>query len=168
MGEAAGIARVEDVMFRHVVSGTPDSTIREAANLLRGRTVGALPILEGERLVGIVTISDSLDLLGRGTGARRRGDPEKTGHRGIAGRSFTAALRARARSEHLFQTHPGHGWAAQPTEREESDDEERNWPIDSRGADRARRRVGRVHSDGAAQTGHADQTRARAAAAATS
>lgn len=57
-GEAAGIARVEDVMFRHVVSGTPDLTIREAANLLRGRTVGALPILEGERLVGIVTLDD--------------------------------------------------------------------------------------------------------------
>ena len=65
-GEAAGIARVEDVMFRHVVSGTPDLNIREAANLLRGRTVGALPIFEGERLVGIVTISDLLDLLGRG------------------------------------------------------------------------------------------------------
>ena len=41
-------------------------TIREAANLLRGRTVGALPILEGKRLVGIVTISDFLDLLGQG------------------------------------------------------------------------------------------------------
>jgi acetoin utilization protein AcuB len=65
-GEAQGIARVEDVMFRHVVSGNPDLTIREAANLLRGRTVGALPIFERERLVGIVTISDLLDLLGRG------------------------------------------------------------------------------------------------------
>ncbi len=65
-GEAAGIARVEDVMCRHVVSGTSDLTIREAANLIRGRTVGALPIFEGERLVGIVTISDLLALLGRG------------------------------------------------------------------------------------------------------
>jgi acetoin utilization protein AcuB len=65
-GEAEGIARVEDVMFRHVVSGTPDLTIRRAANLLRGRTIGALPIFEGKQLVGIVTISDLLDLLGRG------------------------------------------------------------------------------------------------------
>jgi acetoin utilization protein AcuB len=65
-GEAEDIARVEDVMLRHVVSGTPDLTIREAANLLRGRTIGALPIFEGKRLVGIVTISDLLDLLGRG------------------------------------------------------------------------------------------------------
>ena len=65
-GEAEGIARVEDVMFRHVVSGAPDLTIRRAANLLRGRTIGALTILEGKQLVGIVTISDLLDLLGRG------------------------------------------------------------------------------------------------------
>lgn len=65
-GEAQGIARVEDVMFRHVVSGTPNLTIRQAANLMRGRMVGALPIFENERLVGIVTISDLLELLGRG------------------------------------------------------------------------------------------------------
>lgn len=65
-GEAEGIARVEDVMFRHVVTGTPDLTIREAANLLRGRTIGALPIFQSRRLVGIVTISDLLELLGRG------------------------------------------------------------------------------------------------------
>jgi CBS domain-containing protein len=65
-GEAEGIARVEDVMFRHVVSGTPNMTIRAIANLMRGRTIGALPIFENERLVGIVTISDLLDLLGLG------------------------------------------------------------------------------------------------------
>ena len=65
-GEAQGIARVEDVMFRHVVSGTPNLTIRQAANLMRGRMAGALPIFENERLVGIVTISDLLELLGRG------------------------------------------------------------------------------------------------------
>ena len=69
-GQAEGIQRVEDVMFRHVVSGAPELTIREAANLLRGRTVGALPILDGTRLVGILTVSDLLDLLGRG--AERR------------------------------------------------------------------------------------------------
>jgi CBS domain-containing protein len=65
-GEAEGIARVEDVMFRQIVTGTPNLTIRAVANLLRGRPVGALPIFENKRLVGIVTISDLLDLLGRG------------------------------------------------------------------------------------------------------
>jgi CBS domain-containing protein len=65
-GEAEGIARVEDVMFRHVLTGTPQLTVREAANLMRGRAVGALPIFEKQRLVGIVTVSDLLDLLGKG------------------------------------------------------------------------------------------------------
>jgi CBS domain-containing protein len=65
-GEAEGIARVEDVMFRHIVTGSPNLTIRAVANLMRGRTVGALPIFENNRLVGIVTFSDLLDLLGRG------------------------------------------------------------------------------------------------------
>ena len=71
-GEAEGIARVEDVVLRHVASGTPEMTIREAAKLLRGRTAGALPIFSHDRLVGIVTVSDLLDLIGRGVpGAAR-------------------------------------------------------------------------------------------------
>jgi acetoin utilization protein AcuB len=65
-GEAEGIARVEDVMLRHVVTGTPQLTVREAANLMRGRAVGAIPLLDKRRLVGIVTVSDLLDLLGKG------------------------------------------------------------------------------------------------------
>jgi CBS-domain-containing membrane protein len=67
-GEAEGIGRVEDVMFRNVVTGTPDLTVREAANLMRGRAIGAVPILDKRRLVGIVTVSDLLD---RGTKPRR-------------------------------------------------------------------------------------------------
>src|SRR4051812_20441531 len=62
-GEAEGIARVEDVMLRHVPVAAPDLTIKQAANLLRGRTVGALPVLDREQLVGIVTVSDLLNLL---------------------------------------------------------------------------------------------------------
>jgi len=65
-GAAEGIARVEDVMFHHVVTSTPQLTVREAANLMRGRAVGALPILDRRRLVGIVTVSDLLDLIGKG------------------------------------------------------------------------------------------------------
>jgi acetoin utilization protein AcuB len=65
-GSAEGIARVEDVMFRHVLTGTPQLTVREAANLMRGRAVGALPIFDKQRLVGIVTVSDLLELLGKG------------------------------------------------------------------------------------------------------
>jgi CBS domain-containing protein len=63
---AEGVKYVEDAMSRHVVTGTPDMTIREAANRMRGRADGALPVLRGRHLVGIVTVSDLLDLIGRG------------------------------------------------------------------------------------------------------
>ena len=65
-GEAEGIARVEDVMCRHLVSASPEMTVRQTATLMRGRTVGALPVFEHQRLVGVVTVSDLLDLLGKG------------------------------------------------------------------------------------------------------
>ena len=65
-GIAEGVARVEDVMSRHAFTGTPGMTVRKAANLLRGRTLGALPVVDRQRLVGIVTVSDLLELLGRG------------------------------------------------------------------------------------------------------
>jgi CBS-domain-containing membrane protein len=42
--------------------------VREAANLMRGRAVTLLPVVDHrEYLIGIVTISDFLDLLGKGT-----------------------------------------------------------------------------------------------------
>jgi len=40
---AEGVAKVEDAMSRHVVTGTPDMTVRQAANLMRGRSIGCRP-----------------------------------------------------------------------------------------------------------------------------
>ncbi len=58
---------VEDVMSAPAATGTPHMTVREAANLLRGRTIGCLPVLDGGKLVGILTTTDLLDLIGRGS-----------------------------------------------------------------------------------------------------
>lgn len=63
---AAEPARVADVMSHPVIAARPDATVRQAANLMRGRSVGSLPILEGRRLTGIITVADLLELLGRG------------------------------------------------------------------------------------------------------
>jgi acetoin utilization protein AcuB len=57
---------VGEVMSQPVVCAELDTTIRRAANLLRGRTIGCLPVLDGGKLIGIVTLSDLLELLGRG------------------------------------------------------------------------------------------------------
>jgi acetoin utilization protein AcuB len=57
---------VRELMTAGVVSVPPDTPMRKVANLLRGRSIGCVPVVEGERVVGIVTTSDLLALVGRG------------------------------------------------------------------------------------------------------
>lgn len=59
-------AMVGDLMERHVTSVTRQDTIRKAANLMRGRFVGCLPVIEDDHLIGVVTVADLLAVLGRG------------------------------------------------------------------------------------------------------
>ena len=59
-------ARVKDLMTTPVVTVKPTETIRRVANLMRGRTIGCVPVVEDSRLKGIVTVSDLLALLGGG------------------------------------------------------------------------------------------------------
>jgi acetoin utilization protein AcuB len=49
---------VEDVMTRDVVTLTPEHTLLDAINLLRSKRIRHLPIVEGQKLVGIVTDRD--------------------------------------------------------------------------------------------------------------
>jgi acetoin utilization protein AcuB len=56
---------VAQLMSRPVVSAAPTDTLRRAANLMRGRTIGCLPIVDGRRVVGIITVTDLLDAVGR-------------------------------------------------------------------------------------------------------
>ena len=49
---------VEDVMTREVVTLTPEHTLRDAIDLLRSNRIRHLPIVEEQRLVGIVTDRD--------------------------------------------------------------------------------------------------------------
>ncbi|MCE9575384.1 MAG: CBS domain-containing protein [Deltaproteobacteria bacterium] len=69
-GPREGAARkgqtVNDVMTPDPVVASPTMSLREAANVLRGRAIGCLPVIDGARLVGIVTTTDLLDLIGRG------------------------------------------------------------------------------------------------------
>jgi acetoin utilization protein AcuB len=66
-------ASVGAVMTSKVVTTTPDTPIEAAASLMRKRKIGALPVVRGERLVGIVTESDLLDVLLELAGAGERG-----------------------------------------------------------------------------------------------
>jgi CBS domain-containing protein len=66
VGGDAARGAVADVMTRHVVTVRSNDTVRRVANVMRGRTIGSVPVVDGKRLVGIVTISDLLRALGRG------------------------------------------------------------------------------------------------------
>jgi acetoin utilization protein AcuB len=51
---------VEEVMTEKVLTLAPDAPLGEAAQLMRRERVGAVPVVEGDHLVGIVTRSDIL------------------------------------------------------------------------------------------------------------
>jgi CBS domain-containing protein len=50
--------KVEDVMTRDVAVADPDETIQQAARLMDELDIGALPVAEGDRLVGMITDRD--------------------------------------------------------------------------------------------------------------
>jgi acetoin utilization protein AcuB len=54
---------IEDVMSRNVVTMAPQALVADAARIMRRERIGAIPVVEGERLVGILTRSDVLDAL---------------------------------------------------------------------------------------------------------
>ncbi len=65
---------VGDVMTWGAITVRPDSDLREAARVMHAHKVGALPVVEHGRLVGILTESDLvkafIDALGQGVLAR--------------------------------------------------------------------------------------------------
>jgi acetoin utilization protein AcuB len=54
---------VEEIMTYNVVTISPQTSLREAAQRLRQQRFGALPVVENGKLVGIVTRSDLLDAI---------------------------------------------------------------------------------------------------------
>ena len=56
-------ARVEAIMHRDVVAATPRTSVEEASRLMLRHRIGALPVLDDGRLVGIVTQRDLLQML---------------------------------------------------------------------------------------------------------
>lgn len=63
LGGAPRTARVGDYMTRRLVSVHPDTPLGHAAALMRAYAIGSVPVMNGRRLVGIVTVSDILDLV---------------------------------------------------------------------------------------------------------
>ena len=54
---------IEQVMTKNLVTITPDTTIRETAEILSNKEFHALPICLGDLIVGIVTTTDLIKYL---------------------------------------------------------------------------------------------------------
>ena len=55
--------QVRDAMTREVLTVTPDTTLREAAELFVSRHVSGAPVIEGQRVVGVVSATDVLEFV---------------------------------------------------------------------------------------------------------
>jgi CBS domain-containing protein len=83
---ATGSRTVGSLMTPHVVTVDVDATIRQIANVMRGRSIGCVVVTDRERTVGLITVSDLLALIGRGVERpiaqnRRHALHYRTGHR---------------------------------------------------------------------------------------
>ena len=65
--------RLEDVMTRKVITAAPEDTIVHAAQEMYERKIESLPVVSGEKLVGIVTSADVMRALVAVIGVREPG-----------------------------------------------------------------------------------------------
>ncbi len=54
---------VSSIMVKKIITATPDMTIERGARIIHANKIGALPVLKGEKLVGIITITDLMEVL---------------------------------------------------------------------------------------------------------
>ena len=65
--------RTSEVMTRELATAHPDDPIESAANAMRARWIGCLPVVEDEEMVGIITSSDVMEALVYLVGAHEPG-----------------------------------------------------------------------------------------------
>ena len=90
---------VGDVMTRDVVTVTPTTSLREVAHMLETRHIKRVPVLEGERLVGIVSRANLIQALAMQSVASSGNEP-------VNDRKIRTAL---------FEEMARHKWAFAPT-----------------------------------------------------
>jgi acetoin utilization protein AcuB len=64
---------ISEVMTRDVVTAAPDDSIEVAANRMREKRIGCLPVIESGALVGVITSSDVMEALVYLVGAHEPG-----------------------------------------------------------------------------------------------
>lgn len=61
MNELLSKVSIKDVAVKKVIVCRPDTLIEDAALLMREHKIGALPVMEGEKMVGIITQNNIMD-----------------------------------------------------------------------------------------------------------
>lgn len=55
--------KVEAIMTKKVLTASPDMTIERAVSILHAHRIGALPVLQNDKVVGIITSTDLMEVL---------------------------------------------------------------------------------------------------------
>lgn len=66
--------QIRDVMTRDVLTVTPETTLREAADLFSRRHVSGAPVVAGEKVVGVVSATDLLEFIASNSDVATRSD----------------------------------------------------------------------------------------------
>ena len=51
---------IKEVMTEHVITISPEATVKEAARVMIEKKIGCLPVVENQKLIGILTETDIL------------------------------------------------------------------------------------------------------------
>ena len=57
-GKASKETPIREIMTEHVITVSPDSTIEECMQLMTNKYIRHLPVMESEKIVGIISIGD--------------------------------------------------------------------------------------------------------------
>jgi CBS domain-containing protein len=66
-----GIQKVREIMVRKTVTATPDTNLTEVAKLMRKNGIGSVIIVRDHRPAGILTESDFIKLVAKGTDMKK-------------------------------------------------------------------------------------------------
>lgn len=82
-GQPEAAVKVSDVMTQEVISIGPDDRLRHAATIMREHRIGGLPVVDGDKVVGMITESDFLNIAAETPVGERHGffDALFGGHR---------------------------------------------------------------------------------------